>query len=133
MLLKKIILTSCVTLTLLDATQTLATPPSMPMLNMKQSAEVNTTMQKAVMPKECEMIPPMMILLPPPMEQELVNCQNQLNLPKKEFAEKQLSVFLKKEVTIEKIEIVEKFNQVYKITYTGGIIFTNKSVDKFLQ
>jgi len=88
---------------------------------------------KPAMPKSCELIPPMVIFLPPPMEVEISKCKNELYKPKKEFAEKQLSKLFKKKTKIKSIEIVEKFNQLYKVTYNGGTILVNKSVDAFIE
>ena len=67
------------------------------------------------------------------MEAELTNCKNELFLPAKDLVEKNLSAALKKKVVVEKIEIVAKFNQLYKITYNGGVILTNKTVDAFIK
>lgn len=114
------------TSTLLNA---LEMPPMPPMID----AGKNTKKEKRATPKSCDAIPPMVIFLPPPMEKDVVTCKNELFKPKKEFVEKQLSKLFKKKTTIQKIEIVEKFNQLYKITYDGGVILTNKTVDAFIK
>lgn len=104
-------------------------PPMMPPM----VPNIDVVEDKQQKPDSCAMIPPMVLFLPPPMEIELVNCKNKMGLPKKEFAEKQLSKLLKKDIKIDKIEIVKKFNQLYKITYNGGTILTNKSVNAFIK
>ncbi|MEA3315206.1 MAG: hypothetical protein U9Q30_05065 [Campylobacterota bacterium] len=106
-------------------------PPMVPNIDVVENNKSKETKNKK--PDSCAMIPPMVLFLPPPMEIELVKCKNKMGLPKKEFAQKQLSKLFKKDIKIEKIEIVEKFNQLYKITYNGGTILTNKSVNAFIK
>jgi len=134
----KLFVSSLLISTFLNAMDMPPMPPMIPSLDIKES-HPNTIIKnkkdskKSIMPKSCELIPPMVIFLPPPMEKELTNCKNNMNKPKKVFAEKQLSKLFKKKITITKIEIVEKFNQLYKITYNDGVILTNKSVDAFIK
>jgi len=117
-------------------TYALDMPPMPPMIPDVQK-DIKTTQtketKKSTMPSSCELIPPMVIFLPPPMEKELSNCKNQLHKPKKELVEKNLSKLLNKKIKVEKIEIVKKFNQLYKVTYNGGTILVNSSVDAFIQ
>ena len=112
--------------TLLVGSQMPPMPPMIPSIDTKKSV-------KSTMPKSCELIPPMVIFLPPPMEAELVKCKNNLHKPKKEFVEQQLSKLLRKNIKDKKIEIVKKFNQLYKVTYNGGVILVNKNVDAFIR
>ena len=128
----KLLLTTFTLTTFLNAMDMPPMPPMMPVLDTKNKAVKKDT-KKPSMPASCELIPPMVIFLPPPMEKELVNCKNNMNKPKKEFVEKQLSKLFKKKTTVTKIEIVEKFNQLYKITYDSGVILTNKTVDAFIK
>ena len=123
---KKIIATTVVATSLLNALDMPPMPPMMPTKHIEKKA-TNTT------PKSCELIPPMVIFLPPPMEKELIKCKNEMNKPKKDFVQKQLSKLFKKKVIVNKIEIVKKFNQLYKITYNGGVILTNQNVDGFIK
>jgi len=130
MILKKLTPLSISLATMLNA---LDMPPMMPpMVPNIDVAKHNKSIENKK-PDSCAMIPPMVLFLPPPMEIELVKCKNQMGLPKKEFAQKQLSKLLKKDIKISKIEIVKKFNQLYKITYNGGTILTNKSVNAFIK
>ena len=130
----KILLSTIVFTTLLNAMDMPPMPPMMPSTPTKQDKQKDTkSTQKSTMPTSCELIPPMVIFLPPPMEKELTNCKNNMNKPKKDFVEKQLLKLLKKKTKVTKIEIVEKFNQLYKITYDGGVILTNKTVDAFIK
>ncbi len=134
----KFIYSILITSTLLNAVDMPPMPPMIPTLKTTKS-DINTQnkvqkAQKSTMPKSCELIPPMVIFLPPPMEKELANCKNNLHKPKKEFVEKQLAkLFKKKKITVTKIEIVKKFNQLYKVTYDDGVILVNKSVDAFIK
>ncbi len=126
---KYIIFSLFISTVILNAKESIPMPPMIPSLDTKQ----NTNKKNSSIPKSCELIPPMVIFLPPPMEAELSKCKNELHKPKKEFVEKQLSKLFKKQVKVTKIEIVKKFNQLYKITYDGGIILTNKTVDGFIE
>ena len=133
MLLYKVILLSVASTVFVHAAEAPPMPPMPPMFSTPAKTATKTVAKKQQTPDSCQLIPPMVIHLPPPMEKELVNCKNSLFLPKKELAEKNLSKILKKKITVQKIEIVPKFNQLYKITYDGGVILTNKSVDAFIK
>ena len=129
---KKILLLSVATAALLQAVEAPPMPPMPPMFpTAKATAKTATAKPKS--PDSCQLIPPMVIHLPPPMEAELTKCKNELFLPAKDLVEKNLSTALKQKVVVEKIEIVAKFNQLYKITYNGGVILTNKTVDAFIK
>lgn len=109
-------------------------PPMPPMVPMDKNTNIKKQKDtKNTQPKSCEMIPPMVIFLPPPMEKQVVKCKNEMFKPKKELVQKQLSKLLKKKIKVKKIEIVEKFNQLYKVTYDGGEILTNKDVNAFIK
>lgn len=125
---KSLLLLSIFTI-FVNAVDTIPMPPMIPALDSKQ----NTNNTKSTMPKSCELIPPMVIFLPPPMQVELSKCKNELYKPKKEFVEKQLSKLFNKKIQVSKVEIVKKFDQLYKITYNGGVILVNKSVDGFIE
>ncbi len=129
MLLYKVILLSVASTVFVHAAEAPPMPPMPPMF----STPAKTVAKKQQTPDSCQLIPPMVIHLPPPMEKELVNCKNELFLPSKTLVEKNLSNLLKKQIKVEKIEIVAKFNQLYKITYSDGVILTNKSVDAFIK
>jgi len=139
MLLKRFIFVSSLGVSALMASEPLATPPAIPMLqtathHVKSIKSANKTTKQSSMPQECQMMPPMMILLPPPMEIQLVKCKNKLYLPKKEFAQAKLSKYLKKQVKIKNIEIVNGFSQLYKIIYNKTyVIYTNKTVSNFIR
>lgn len=125
-------------LTLSISANAIEMPPMPPILtvedtNKTKKSQINKNETKRSTPSSCDLVPPMVIFLPPPMEKEVVNCKNELFIPKKEIAQKQLEKLLKKKVKIVKIEIVPKFNQLYKITYDGGEILTNKTVDAFIK
>jgi len=134
MLLKKVIFTCYIGASMLGATETLATPPAIPMLNTTAHKKPTKHHHKSSMPKECQMMPPMLILLPPPMQTQLTKCKNNLYLPKKEFAQSQLSKYLNKKVLVKKIEIEQGFNQLYKVTYNKSkVIYTNKTLTNFIK
>ena len=116
--------------TLLNAMDTSMMPPMVPSINSQTSQQIG---KKETTLGSCEMIPPMIINLPPPLESALVACKNEQGMPQKDFVEKQLSKLFKKKTKVISIEIVKKFNQLYKVTYEGGVILCNKSVDAFVK
>ncbi|MBT3281316.1 MAG: hypothetical protein HOF69_01580 [Campylobacteraceae bacterium] len=127
----KILLNLLAISTFMSAVDTIPMPPMIPSLDTKSN---NISNKKSTIPKSCELIPPMVIFLPPPMQDELSKCKNELNKPKKEFVEKQLTKLFKKKVSVNKIEIVKKFNQLYKVTYNDAdVILVNKTVDGFIE
>jgi len=125
---KNLLVTSLLSFTTLQAAD-VPMPPMPPMLPAKAKSSASASQSIDA----CKLLPPMVIHLPPPMEAELTNCKNSLFLPKKELVESNLSKMLKKKVTVSKIEIVPKFNQLYKITHSEGVILTNKTVDAFIK
>jgi len=129
---KKTILLSVVSLTLLNAMDKPMFPPMVPSLPTHK-ASPHAKKAKAIVADSCNMIPPMILHLPPPMELALIKCKNESNMPTKALVEKRLSGLLKKKVKVIKIEIVKKFNQLYKVIYNGGVILTNKNADAFIR
>lgn len=128
----KFLLISMATVAALQAADTSFMPPMVPSLGTAH----NTTKPKSstkTKVSSCDLVPPMIINLPPPLEDAVTKCKNERGLPKKAFVEKQLSKLFKKKIVVKKIEIVPKFNQLYKITYKGGTILCNKSVDAFIK
>lgn len=118
-----------ITITLL-AGQMPPMPPMPPSIGGKKQPQ---SKKQVKMPKECELLPPMVIFLPPPMEAQLDSCKNALYKPKKEFAQKQLSKILKKKITIKSITILKKFSKLYRIEYNGGTVLCNDKVDACIQ
>ena len=125
---------SLVTATLLNAMDSSMMPPMVPTLGATQ--KTTTTVKVATkneVPSSCELVPPMIINLPPPLEDAVTKCKNERGIPKKEYVEQQLSKLMKKKIEVKSISIVPKFNQLYKVTYKGGTILCNKSVDAFIK
>jgi hypothetical protein len=81
------------------------------------------------MPKECEIIPPMLIFMPPPLQEDLRKCKNKLFMPTVDLAKKALSKKYKN-IKIKKISIVEGFDELYEIKTDKGNFYCNKSVTK---
>lgn len=74
------------------------------------------TKSAPILPKECSTLPPMIIFLPPPMEEELIACKNLLNMPSKEKAQEALKLILQtKEIQIKSISAVSGFKELYSI------------------
>jgi len=107
-------------------------PPMPPSLNGKKAVH-NKSVKKAAMPKECELLPPMVIFLPPPMEKQLDSCKNKLYKPSKTFAQKRLSKLLNKKIVVKSVKIVKKFSKLYKIKYNGGVLLCNDKVDACIK
>lgn len=115
--------------TLVNAMDASMMPPMVPSI----SSQPSVSAKKESSLGSCEMIPPMIINLPPPLEDAVIACKNERGMPQKAFVEKQLSKLFKKKIEVKSIEIVKKFNQLYKVTYKGGVILCNKSVDAFVR
>ena len=127
---KKMILASVFTTLSLVASQMPPMPPMPPSLGggVKHKSTKNTKT-----PKECDLLPPMVIFLPPPMEAQLDSCKNALYKPKKEFATKQLSKLFKKKIVIKSIKILKKFSKLYRIEYKDGVVLCNSKVDACIK
>jgi len=128
MKLKSVFVLSITSVALLSA---LDMPPMPPKLVTK--SVTSSTKKESTLPKSCQMLPPMVFKLPPPMEIELTKCKNELYFPTKFIVEKNLSKFLKRKIVVSKIEIVKDFKQLYRVTYNGGIILVNSAVNAFIK
>jgi len=80
-------------------------------VNAKQHTSKNDT---------CKLIPPMLVQLPPSLEDDLSKCKNSLYLPQKKSTAKSLQKIFKKSVKIKKISIAKGFNLLYKIESSQG-------------
>ena len=109
-------------------------PPMPPMMNMstqksdksKPKKRPNTSI-KNKLPKECQIIPPMLIFMPPPLQKDLSKCKNTLFKPTKEKVYKTLKLKAKK------IEAISGFTGLYKITTKKNIIYCNKDLNKCFE
>jgi hypothetical protein len=83
----------------------LSMPPSIPVLSQ---ADVNSSKSS------CDMIPPMLHMLPPPLQSELDKCINEKNKPSVEAVKAYLgkNKIKYKEITIEE---VKDFARLYQI------------------
>ena len=109
------------------ANQTVPMPPMPPAMNLgNKKADVQKN-AKSVLPKECRIIPPMIIFLPPPLENSLVKCKNRLFKPKLNYAKK---IFAKKHIKVKSVNTVEGFNELYKIKTDKGNFYCNKTLSK---
>ena len=122
-----------VTTTLLSAMDSSLMPPMVPAFGTLHKNTTKKIGTKKEIPSSCEIVPPMIINLPPPLEDAVTKCKNERGMPKKEFVEQQLSKLLKKKIVVTSISIVPKFNQLYKVIYKGGTILCNTSVDAFIK
>jgi len=102
-------------------------PPNVNLNNKKHKVKPRSNKNKNSLPKECEIIPPMLIFMPPPLESDLRKCKNKLFMPKIKFAQKKLKL------KIKKIEIVNGFNEVYKIVTSKKILYCNKDLTKCFE
>ena len=110
-------------------------PPMPPMMNIPaQKTDKNSnpkkrpnTSIKNKLPKECQIIPPMLIFMPPPLQKDLSKCKNALFKPTKEKVYKILKLKAKK------IEAVSGFTGLYKITTKKNIIYCNKDLNKCFE
>jgi len=110
-------------------------PPALPVMNMNKNqknhkevkANIKPKKAKNVMPKECAVIPPMLIFMPPPLQNDLTKCKNRLFLPKLNVAKK---VFAKKGLKVKSVSIAEGFTELYKVSTNKGEFYCNKTLNK---
>lgn len=112
---------------ILFANQSIPMPPMPPAMNLEKKHTNKKNNVKKSMPKECEMIPPMLIFLPPPLEESLRKCKNELFKPTIIKAKK---VFSKKKLKVISVNIVSGFNELYKIETNKGNFYCNKNLSK---
>jgi hypothetical protein len=103
-------------------------PPAIPMLDLKDNSKKET--KKSKNPKECDMLPPMVVFLPPPMEKMVNECKNKLYVPSKDTAKKGLSKILKKDVKIKSVKLEKDFVQAYEVDIFSEKYICNKTVTK---
>ena len=112
---------------ILFANQSIPMPPMPPAMNFDKTKKHIKNNKKNTLPKECETIPPMIIFLPPPLEDALNKCKNKLLEPKLEFAKK---VFAKKKLKVKSVNIVEGFSELYEVKTNKGNFYCNKDLSK---
>jgi hypothetical protein len=109
-------------------------PPMIPNIDMKPTP---TASVKNATPQSCELLPPMVVFIPPPMEKMLNDCKNQLHLPKNEQVEKNILQGEYKKLKIKSISITEDFAQLYKIVITNDKkeieLFCNSNLSKCIK
>ena len=87
-------------------------PPMPPMIpNLSPTTSPTHSKQAGSLPKSCEIIPPMIYKLPPPLENALIACKNDLYKPSLSVASKKF----KKQV--KSIVALKNFSQIYTITF----------------
>lgn len=111
------------------------TPPPFPALNLtskhKEGKEKkdNTKQDR----DSCKIIPPMLMHLPPMLEDDLDRCKSSLYVPSAKSSKKSLSKMLKRSVEIKSIEAIEGFSMLYKIESNAGIFVCNRKVDRCID
>jgi len=102
-------------------------PPMPPMIpGIGAPSKTSKNLQKSNLPKSCEMIPPMIYKLPPPLEKLLTTCKNDLAKPSIKKATK---IFGKQ---IKDITSLEGFSQVYKVEFISKkekTLYCNKDLN----
>jgi len=89
-------------------------PPMPPMIpNMGHAKTVTHKKHSNSLPNSCEIIPPMIYKLPPPLENALRKCKNDLYKPSLSMANKKFKN------SIKSIVPLENFSQIYKITFSN--------------
>ena len=116
---------------MLFANEAIPMPPMPPAMNLNnKKAEVKKHKVKSksnTVPDECKVIPPMLIFMPPPLENDLTKCKNKMFKPKLSYAKK---IFSKKHLKVKEINIVNGFNQLYEIKTNKGSFYCNKNLTK---
>jgi hypothetical protein len=102
--------------------ENLPMPPMPPMMNIppvEKKSETKADKKVKQTPQECNLLPPMVVFLPPPMEKMLDECKNKLYIPKAPDG--------------ATVEAVEGFSMLYKVTSKAGVKFCNKTLDKCIK
>lgn len=92
-----------------------STPPMPPMsenagkTNSKQSL-------KSTLPTECQKLPPMLVVLPPPMQAEMDKCLNAFHFPRPDYKKNFANLF-GEEAKITNITTVNDFIRLYKVDF----------------
>jgi hypothetical protein len=104
-------------------------PPMPPGMGGGSDKSVKTKKKnKSGEPKECNSVPPMIYILPPPLEAELKACKDAFFKPKKELAQKQLSKNIKG-IKVKDIAPVKAFDMLYEIKHNQkSKIYCNKTI-----
>jgi len=104
-------------------------PPAIPSLTPPPSKKVETKSKSA-----CAEVPPMLVMLPPPLQNAVTKCENERYTPQNDKVIKVLSKYENKKIHIIKIKPVEGFVKVYQIKYKidKGVkrIYCNSSLTK---
>ena len=131
---KKIFISVALPLFLCAQTASIPMPPMPPMMQFPPPKSTNTTKPQKPSPKpqpkkeakapstpkECELLPPMVYMLPPPMEAMLQKCKNALYFPKdKARVTKRLSLLFSNPKVLS-IKAVDGFERLYKIDVQIG-------------
>jgi len=110
-------------------------PPSMPSIMVKKDVTKNGVKKSAKKEKSndaCKIIPPMLVHLPPMLENDLDKCKNSLHMPSVSTAEKRLRSMLKRDLKVSKVSAVKGFSMLYKIESNVGEFYCNRYVDRCL-
>lgn len=106
-------------------------PPSISSLSAK--SDLKKSVKKDQSNDACKIIPPMLVHLPPMLENDLGKCKNSLHMPSISVAEKRLQDMLKKKVKVRKVSIVKGFSMLYKVESDVGDFYCNRYVDRCLS
>jgi len=102
-------------------------PPAIKLTKSDKNKKSQKKEKKDILPKECRIIPPMLIFMPPPLEVDLRKCKNRLFMPTIKEVQKKLKV------KVKKIEIVDGFSELYKIVTNKKVLFCNKDLTKCFE
>jgi len=105
-------------------------PPSIPMLKAQQQ-KVDTNETPKV--NSCDMIPPMLHMLPPPLQGELDNCVNTKNQPTVQMV---IEYLLKNKMKYKTLTIkpASDFVRLYEVDLGNKrIIYCNEKVTKCFE
>jgi hypothetical protein len=105
-------------------------PPSIPMLQTSQQKSDTNETSKV---NSCDMIPPMLHMLPPPLQGELDNCVNTKNQPTIQMVTEYLQKNKMKYKTLT-IKPASDFVRLYEIDLGNKkIIYCNEKVTKCFE
>lgn len=92
-----------------------STPP-MPPMNGSEGKSSKPSL-KTMLPKECQTLPPMLVVLPPPMQAEMDKCLNAFHFPKPDY-KKNFAKLFGEDAAVTNISVLSDFTRLYKVEFS---------------
>jgi len=87
-------------------------PPAIPNIGSHKTIQKSST-QNSNLPKSCQMIPPMIYKLPPPLENLLDKCKNDMHMPKAQTVKTTFG----KDIKGLHVVALKDFSKLYQVSF----------------